>query len=47
MERANLEFVRISEMQKEYDDYYQKLFDFEPKTVGGKLPDEGIFYKGE
>ena len=47
MERANLEFVRISEMQKEYEDYYQKLFDFEPKTVGGKLPDEGIFYKGE
>ena len=47
IERSNLKFVKILEMQKEYEDYYQKLYDFEPKTVGGKLPDEGIFYKGE
>lgn len=47
MERSNLEFINISDMQKDYEEYYQKLFDFDEKAVGGKLPDEGIFFKGE
>ena len=47
MERANLNFINISDMKEEYENYYKILFDFEAKTVGGKLPDEGIFYKGE
>ena len=47
MERANLNFINISDMKEEYENYYKILFDFEAKTVGGKLPDEGILYKGE
>lgn len=45
LERANLDFINIENMKDEYNNYYQKLFDFDAKTVGGKLPDEGIYYK--
>jgi len=45
--RANLKYIPIKDMVKDYNDYYQKLFDFNAQTVGGKLPDEGIYYKGE
>lgn len=45
IERANLEFINIENMKDEYKNYYQVLFDFDAKTVGGKLPDEEIYYK--
>lgn len=44
IERANLKFVPIKDMVEDYTNYYQKLFDFDAKTVGGKLPDEGIYF---
>ncbi|WP_042277849.1 ABC transporter substrate-binding protein [[Clostridium] dakarense] len=44
MERANLKFVPIKDMTDDYNDYYKKLFDFDSKSVGGKLPDEGIYF---
>lgn len=44
MERANLKFVPIKDMTDDYNDYYKKLFDFDAKSVGGKLPDEGIYF---
>ncbi|MGL5328994.1 MAG: ABC transporter substrate-binding protein [Peptostreptococcaceae bacterium] len=47
MERANLNFINISDMEEEYKNYYQTLFDFDAKAVGGKIPDEGIYYKGK
>ncbi|MGL5692922.1 MAG: ABC transporter substrate-binding protein [Peptostreptococcaceae bacterium] len=47
MQRANLKFVKIEKMEEEYKNYYQKLFDFDAKTVGGTLPNEGIYYKGK
>lgn len=45
MERANLKFVPIDSMIEEYNNYYQKLFDFDAKAVGGKLPDEKIYFE--
>ncbi|RDY23650.1 ABC transporter substrate-binding protein [Romboutsia maritimum] len=44
LKRANLNFIPIKNMKKEYNDYYQKLSEFDIKTVGGKLPDEGIYF---
>ncbi|MEF9990683.1 MAG: MqnA/MqnD/SBP family protein [Romboutsia sp.] len=44
MERSNLRFVGIEDMVEDYNDYYKKLFDFDVKSVGGKLPDEGIYF---
>lgn len=47
IERANLKYVPIQDMIEDYNNYYQKLADFDAKAVGGKLPDEGIYFKGE
>ena len=47
LERANLKYIPIKDMVDDYNNYYQKLFDFDAKTVGGKLPDEGIYFTGE
>lgn len=43
MERANIGFIHINQSKKEYENYYKKLFEFDPSSVGGTLPDEGIF----
>lgn len=47
LDRANLKYIPIKDMVDDYNNYYQKLFDFDAKTVGGKVPDEGIYFKGE
>ncbi|MGL6105722.1 ABC transporter substrate-binding protein [Romboutsia sp.] len=47
IERANLKYIPIKDTIEDYNNYYQKLADFDAKTVGGKLPDEGIYFKGE
>lgn len=44
MKRANLKFISVKDMEEEYNDYYKKLLDFDLKTVGGKLPDEKIYF---
>lgn len=44
MERSNLKFVPIKDMIDDYNYYYKKLFDFDTNSVGGKLPDEGIYF---
>ncbi|MGL5507851.1 MAG: ABC transporter substrate-binding protein [Paraclostridium sp.] len=43
IEKANLQYIGIKDSTKEYQDYYKRLADFDVKTLGGKLPDEGIF----
>lgn len=43
MDKANLKFVPIYESREEYENYFSKLAAFDPKTIGGKLPDEGIY----
>ncbi len=45
IDRANLKYIPIDDMINDYNNYYQKLFDFDAKTVGGKVPDEGIYFK--
>lgn len=43
MPRANLKFVSANNSREEYGKYFKILFDFEPKSIGGKLPDEGLY----
>ncbi|MDR0880586.1 MAG: ABC transporter substrate-binding protein [Clostridioides sp.] len=43
MERSNLDFEPIKTNKDEYIKYFQCLFDFNPKSLGGSMPDEGIF----
>ena len=43
MDKANIKFVKINESSDEYKTYFNKLNDFDPATIGGKVPDEGIF----
>lgn len=41
--RANMKYVYIKDCYKDYQNYFKALLDFTPKSIGGKLPDEGIF----
>lgn len=43
VKRANMRYVFIKDCYKDYQNYYKALFGFDPKAIGGKLPDEGIF----
>lgn len=43
MERANIGFVDIKDSKDDYKNYYKKLLEIDPSSVGGALPDEGIF----
>lgn len=43
LEKANIKFVKIKESKDIYKDYYEKLKEYEPKNIGGKVPDEKIF----
>lgn len=43
MERSNIKYADIKDTKNEYINYFKKLNDFDNKTIGGKVPDEGIF----
>ncbi|AOR24052.1 ABC transporter substrate-binding protein [Clostridium taeniosporum] len=43
MERANIKYINIKDSINEYNTYFKNLYDFDSKTVGGKIPDEGIY----
>ncbi|HEY5525418.1 MAG TPA: MqnA/MqnD/SBP family protein [Clostridium sp.] len=43
VDKANIKFVRIKDCYKEYEVYFNKLKDLDPKSIGGKVPDEGVF----
>lgn len=45
MERINIGNFPIENSQKEYNDYFNLLLEFAPDSIGGKLPDEKIFYR--
>ena len=47
VERANLKFIPVKNIIEDYNNYYQSLFDFDSKSVGGKLPDKGIYFGQE
>lgn len=45
IENANLKFIKAKDYMKDYLDYYKMLSEFDINTLGGKLPDEKIFFK--
>lgn len=44
IDRTNLKFITINECKDDYINYYNSLFSFNPKVLGGKVPDENIYY---
>ena len=44
MDRTNLKFISISDCKDDYLSYYEKLFSFNPKVLGGNVPKEDIYY---
>ncbi len=45
IEASNIVFLRAAEARPALDAFYQVLYDFNPKAIGGKLADEGFYYK--
>ncbi|MVO71473.1 transporter substrate-binding domain-containing protein [Paeniclostridium sordellii] len=45
IENANLQFIGVEESIKDYKDYYKILSEYDIKSIGGKIPDEKLFYK--
>jgi NitT/TauT family transport system substrate-binding protein len=43
MPRNNLEHREAGEVQEALMAYYEVLYDFNPASIGGSLPDEGLF----
>ncbi|MDR3596913.1 ABC transporter substrate-binding protein [Clostridium sp.] len=43
VDKSNLKYVGIKDCTKEYKIYFEKLNAFDPKTIGGKVPDDEIF----
>lgn len=41
---SNIVYIEASEAEVVLDDYFNILLDFDAKSVGGKLPDEGFYY---
>ena len=42
---SNIVLIEAKEAKEFLEKFYQILFDFEPKSVGGKLADEGFYYQ--
>jgi NitT/TauT family transport system substrate-binding protein len=42
---SNIVYIDAQEAKPFLEDFYQVLFDFEPKSVGGKKADEGFYYQ--
>ena len=43
IDRSNIKYVGIKDCYNEYKIYFEKLNEFEPKTIGGNIPDDEIF----
>lgn len=43
IDRSNIKYVGIKECYNEYKTYFDKLNQFEPKTIGGNIPDDQIY----
>jgi len=43
--RANMKYVPIKESLDDYSKFFNVLFEMQPKTIGGQIPDEGIYFK--
>ncbi len=42
--RSNLRWVPAAEARKPLETYFQVLREFNPKVIGGKMPDDGFYY---
>jgi NitT/TauT family transport system substrate-binding protein len=40
------DFVQVKDCRQDIDAFFSALADFEPAVIGGKLPDEGLYYEG-
>lgn len=47
IDRTNLKFISINDCKDDYINYYDTLYSFNPKVLGGKVPDENIYYIAE
>lgn len=43
--RANMKYVPIEDSREDYKTFFEVLFNIEPKTIGGEIPDEGLYFK--
>ncbi|HCW54749.1 MAG TPA: ABC transporter substrate-binding protein [Clostridium sp.] len=43
VDRANIKYVPVKDCINEYETYFAKLNEFDPSTIGGSMPDEGVF----
>jgi len=41
----NIESFNIKDSKEEYKTYYNAILDFAPDFIGGKMPDEGIYFE--
>jgi len=42
--KMGLNFVQAKDAKKTLDEYYQILKEYDPKTIGGKVPDENLYF---
>ena len=45
IKRCNLEFILVDEFKKNYEEYFNILYNYNNEAVGGTVPDESIYYK--
>jgi NitT/TauT family transport system substrate-binding protein len=43
VDKSNIRYVDIKDSYKDYETYFAKLNEFDPKTIGGNIPDDEIF----
>ncbi|NLY19330.1 MAG: ABC transporter substrate-binding protein, partial [Clostridiaceae bacterium] len=41
----NIRHELVGYIKKELDDFFRVLYDFNPKTIGEAIPDEGLYYE--
>lgn len=45
IKRANMKFVPAQQSMDDYHTFFKVLFEMEAKTIGGEIPDEGLYFK--
>lgn len=45
IKRSNLMFKNAKDSKRELEEYYKVLLKFNPKLIGGKLPDDKLYYE--
>jgi len=41
----NIRHEPVASIKKELNDFFKVLYDFDPKTIGEAIPDEGLYYE--